>query len=106
MVCKFIRPLTRPTKNEQKIAAQNKGIAKNKGISGGSNESTKSVVREIGSVNCRVSDAIHGAHSVLFSDPVMDNSVFAPSAGEAGNGTERRIISQVSQPTNSVIRVS
>ncbi len=98
MVCKFIRPLTRPTKNEQKIAAQNKGIAKNKGISGGSNESTKSVVSEIGSVNCKVSDAIHVAHSVLFSDPVMDNSVFAPSAGEAGNGTERRIISQVSHP--------
>ncbi|KAH3695133.1 hypothetical protein DPMN_082589 [Dreissena polymorpha] len=51
----------------------------------------------------RVSDAIHGAHSVLFSDPVMDNSVFAPSAGEAGNGTERCIISQ---PTHQLCNKS
>ncbi|KAH3891931.1 hypothetical protein DPMN_016041, partial [Dreissena polymorpha] len=51
----------------------------------------------------RVSDAIHGAHSVLFSDPVMDNSVCAPSAGEAGNGTERCIISQ---PTHQLCNKS
>ncbi|KAH3876065.1 hypothetical protein DPMN_039345 [Dreissena polymorpha] len=71
--------------------------------SGGLNESTKSVVGEIGSVNCSVSDAIHGAHSVLFNDSVMDNSVFALSEGEAGNGAEGRIISQVSQPSSSDI---
>ncbi|KAH3838638.1 hypothetical protein DPMN_112050 [Dreissena polymorpha] len=71
--------------------------------SGGSNESTKSAVSEIGSFNCSVSDAIHGAHSVIFSDSVMDNSVFAPSEGEARNGAEERIISQVSQFSNSEI---
>ncbi|KAH3740943.1 hypothetical protein DPMN_047660 [Dreissena polymorpha] len=73
-----------------------KNTAKNKCSSGVLNESTKSVVGEIGSVNCSVSDATHGAHSVVFNGSVMDNSVFALSEGEAGNGAEGRIISQVS----------
>jgi len=81
---------------------QNK-VAKNKCISGETNDLTNGVLSETCNANLSVSDAIHGAHSVLFSDSGMDNSVFVPSERETGNGAEGSILSQVSQPLNSEI---
>ncbi|KAH3753731.1 hypothetical protein DPMN_188440 [Dreissena polymorpha] len=81
---------------------QNK-VAKNKCSSGGTNDLTNGVLSETCNANFSVSDAIHGAPSVLFSESGMDYSVFVPSEGETGNGAEGSTLSQVSQPSNSEI---
>ncbi|KAH3689752.1 hypothetical protein DPMN_194641 [Dreissena polymorpha] len=81
---------------------QNK-VAKNKCSSVGTKDLTNDMLSETCNANFRVSDAIHGAHSVLFSDSGMYNSVFVPSEGEAGNGAEGSTLSQVSQPPYSEI---
>lgn len=88
--------------NSSSSKGQNK-VAKNKCSSGGTTDLTNGVLSEKCNANFSVSDAIHGAHSVLFSDFVMYTSVFAPSERAAGHGDEGNILSQVSQPFNSEI---
>ena len=77
--------------NSSSSKGQNK-VAKNKCSSGGTTDLTNGVLSEKCNANFSVSDAIHGAHSVLFSDSGMDNSVFIPIEGEAGNGAEGNLI--------------
>ncbi|KAH3809426.1 hypothetical protein DPMN_137795 [Dreissena polymorpha] len=92
--------------NSSNTSSSSKGqnkVAKNKCSSVGTKDLTNGVLSETCNANFSVSDAIHGAHSVLFSDSGMDNSVFVPSEGEAGNGAEGSTLSQVSQPPYSEI---